>query len=468
MIKTIWRATNATLTFLKDTTVYFICPECGQDSDVLDDTGKSLGRIAKDVHNVSEVLTKEAWPEVNKTMASFKQALGRVENTSSFVTQEAWPAVNQSMAKLNEAIDNTYKASQLIANTVWPRLNETMATFNKTMNKVDAASDIVRHNYWPQVNKTMTNLNRVLDQVYNTMTNESSEVKEKISNIDTSMVQFVFTFLGLCLALAGVLMAANQVKRILASRNHPNASCTSILHCFIESIILYVVYWLSLALALILVFSVFALALQNLVVNNLEHLQIFEKGFVTVIPKYFDLDSSSIITPLLFLVLVMLISWKWALVIAYTKYLVQLPFRLVMDPPHALYNRHRRNDRSNVKADLCLAIHCLVLYTLIGVPCAYLIQKSSYVELTMPHRGIGFIVILFYVIALLAYALGTIINLILTWLTGNREGGNVSQGVGKWVESMDGIWTTSTRKMMEEMRPVSRRRFGYDIIQNRL
>ena len=459
MIKTIWKGVRAVLSYAYDTTVYAICPVDDEDNATSNNTGKSLSKIAKDVHNMSTVLTKEVWPKANQTMNSFNRAMDGVERASNFVAQEAWPEMNQSMTKLTHAIDGAHESSQFIASKVWPGFNETMVNFNQTMNKVDAATEIVKNHYWPELNKTMTNLNRVLDQVYVAMTNQSSEVKENIiTKFDINQVQFVILFLGLCLALGGILLAAHQTKRLLSSRNHPaNSSCTTILHYFVESLILYIVYWLSLVLSLILVLSVFILAFQNLIMSKIETLQIREK--LIFISNYVDLSFT--ITLSLLLPLAILLCWQRNTAIAYVKYFVQLPLRLMMDRPSALLNRH---SSSYIKASIILTLHSLLVYTIIGLLCIYLFQQLQ-AESTTLQYGIGVCIILFYVLALLSYALGTLVNLVLRCFTGRRDQEDIglrALGTRGWTESTDHEREAiSTGYSQSEERLTCRRRIGY-------
>ena len=286
-----------------------------------------------------------------------------------------------------------------------------------------------------------------------------SKVLEVVASLDdylnttTHNVQVALLLLGLCSSLAVAFYVYYRARKVLTSRRTERTTLLNL----IENAILYIVKWTSLTLSLLLAISVFVLAVWKAVpillftVTNAFQPVSISKVF-QILYMYHDL---SLFLSLLATAGVMI--WQKMAVVDHIIFLVRLPFRLMIDPPCALYNNYYSTSRN--KAKLSLALYYL-FYFLMGVECARLFLDLSPEPMTL-RCGMWLFIILFNAASLLSYTLGTAFNKTVTCLSsGCCTDGSRDLATRDWEESTDG-GDTSACIIQEEEGPVRTKRYYY-------
>ena len=224
------------------------------------------------------------------------------------------------------------------------------------------------------------------------------------------------SFLALSLALPAILCAAHLVRRLLTTITEYNIK-KEILKgeqsVSAENIILQVIYWLCLVTALMMAILIFVFILSDFsqclwltqLVQAVEMLYHHPGVFIALL-------SFLALASILFL-------RQWRTVLEYTKVLVwsiwyaliELPVNLLLNPA---YKGLIFLTTSYCKAGLYLAFYTTLYITLAVLYSRFIWRKSS--DLNPPPAGLMYV--LFYVVALLANAIGSVFNWLLLNIVG--------------------------------------------------
>ena len=224
------------------------------------------------------------------------------------------------------------------------------------------------------------------------------------------------SFLALSLALPAILFAAHLARRLWATITEYNIKKEIMKreHTTItESTVLQAIYWLCLVTALMIAILVFVLVLsefsQCLWITQLVQavdVLYYHPGVFLALLSFLALAS-------------VLLLRQWKSVVEYTEIvvwsiwyaLVELPVNLLLNPA---YKGLIFLTTSYCKAGLYLAFYTTLYVTLAVLYSQFIWRKSS--NLNPPPAGLMYL--LFYVVALLANAIGTVFN----WLLLNIAG----------------------------------------------
>lgn len=368
---------------------------------------KAMDAIKKAADRVSD-FTIMVGPKVNRTLDNVTQAISEVSNV---VTKDLWFQVNNTMANINEKLNNldqkVAEVAQVVMDDMWPCIKETMTNFSKNVDKV---SDALTHKVWLTVNETIGTILRLLDV-------------DKTSCSATPSIGLVTWLLVLCLALLVMLYAAHQTKRLLGSENNEGQTQRRLPN-IIESTIIRTIYWVCLTLALMLAITIFVHFFTHVVDQS-------QLTWITLVSR--DLKHILILTHLdpKLLAIVLLCSVTLAFVFIqhrrvifecitiltrFSSYvLFRLPIRLLLDPPC------RACGHLTCTSSYCKAFFCLLTYTglCITLPSVYyyLILNESFTSITL-QNVLVITYIPFYIMAFVVYLLSTTIN----WLLENIAG----------------------------------------------
>lgn len=225
------------------------------------------------------------------------------------------------------------------------------------------------------------------------------------------------SFLTLSLALPAILIAAHLAKRLLASiadYTIKKEIVVKIEHSiFVESTVLQAIYWLCLVTALMIAVLIFVLVLSEFS----QYLWITQLVQAVEVLYY---HPGVFLALLSFLALATILLFRhWSSVLEYTENLVwsiwyalvELPVNLLLNPA---YKGLIFLTTSYCKAGLYLAFYT-VLYTILAILYSQFIWRKS-ADFNPPPVVLMYL--LFYVVALLANAIGTAFNWLLLNIIG--------------------------------------------------
>ena len=227
-------------------------------------------------------------------------------------------------------------------------------------------------------------------------------------------------FLSLSLALPAVLFAAYQVKRL--STLEWNSEWSYEKHhkcCITEGVLLQTIYWMCLIVALMLVIMDFA-ALFNWLQDSSLLLPLSQ-----AIQRVYT-NPGAFLALLCFLTLTTIIflrqreavldsSKNLASCVWYV--LLELPVRLLLDPPYRGLQTLIANSSHNNKVVLNFAFYALLYITLAAAFSNIVWDKVSALgKNSMPPAGLMYV--LFYLMAFMANAIGTVFNWFVLHLLG--------------------------------------------------
>lgn len=224
------------------------------------------------------------------------------------------------------------------------------------------------------------------------------------------------SFLALSLALPAILVAAHLAKRLLATITELNIKKETLKreHCtFAESTVLQAIYLLCLVTGLMIAILIFILVLSEFS----QFLWITQLAQAVEVLQY---HPGVFLVLLSFLALaIILLLRQWSSVLEYTEFLVwsiwyplvELPVNLLLNPA---YKGLIFLTTSYCKAGLYLAFYTALYVTLAMLYSQFIWRKSA--DLNPPPVGLMYL--LFYVVALLANAIGTAFNWLLLNIVG--------------------------------------------------
>lgn len=219
------------------------------------------------------------------------------------------------------------------------------------------------------------------------------------------------------LALPAILFAAHLAKRLLAAITEYNIKKEILKRehrTIAESIVLQAIYWLCLVTSLMIAILVFILVLSEFS----QHLWITQ--LVQAVEVLYYHRPGALLALLSFLALAtILLLRQWESVLEYTEVLVwsiwyalvELPVNLLLNPA---YKGLIFLTTSYCKAGLYLAFYTALYVTLAVLYSQFIWRKSS--DLNPPPAGLMYL--LFYVVALMANAIGTAFNWLLLNIIG--------------------------------------------------
>jgi hypothetical protein len=224
------------------------------------------------------------------------------------------------------------------------------------------------------------------------------------------------SFLALSLALPAILLAAHLAKRLLATITDINVKKEILKRehsTFTESTVLQAIYWLCLVTGLMIAILIFILLLSEFS----QFLWITQPAHVVEVLHY---HPGVFLVLLSFLALAIILLFRqWSSVLEYTEILVwsiwyplvELPVNLLLNPA---YKGLIFLTTSYCKAGLYLAFYTALYVTLAILYSQFIWRKSA--DLNPPPVGLMYL--LFYVVALLANAIGTAFNWLLLNIVG--------------------------------------------------
>ena len=227
------------------------------------------------------------------------------------------------------------------------------------------------------------------------------------------------SFLALSLALPAILFAAHLAKRLLATITEVNIKKETLKEnehsTFAESTVLRAIYWLCLVTSLMIAILIFILVISEFS----QCLWITQLAQVTEMLYYHPGVFLAMLSFLALATILLLRHWSGSRVLEYTEILawsiwyalVELPVNLLLNPA---YKGLIFLTTSYCKAGLYLAFYTALYVTLAILYSQFIWRKSA--ELNQPP--IGMMYLLFYVVALLANALGTAFNWLLLNIVG--------------------------------------------------